>query len=167
MLELAGRAALPGTVGEARRPVAQPGQQLTQGREGAAAQLLGVRALAGSARGLGPGLDQPQAGEDPRQRGHVPRQEGRDLGVRQASQMPPERVDEILRHGGGTQWDPLIIDAYVKCRERLKAVRERGIGESLRNALDGALRHALGDRRELCARVEVREGLRDRPPYSP
>jgi HD-GYP domain-containing protein (c-di-GMP phosphodiesterase class II) len=55
--------------------------------------------------------------------------------------MPPDRVDEILRQGGGTQWDPLVIDAYVRCRERLKAVRERGIGESLRNALDGAMRH--------------------------
>ena len=55
--------------------------------------------------------------------------------------MPLERVDEILRQGGGTQWDPLVIDAYVRCSDRLKAVRERGIGESLRDALDGALRH--------------------------
>ena len=55
--------------------------------------------------------------------------------------MPPERVDEILRQGSGTQWDPLIIDAYVRCRDRLIAIRERGLGESLRNAIDGALRH--------------------------
>ena len=79
-----------------RRPVAQPGQQLTQGREGATAQLLGVRALEDPARGLGPGLDLPQAGEDPRQRGHVPRQEGRDFGFRQVPQVPPERVDQAI-----------------------------------------------------------------------
>ena len=55
--------------------------------------------------------------------------------------MPFEKVDEILRNGGGTQWDPVVIQAYIRCRDRLKAVRERGIGESLRDALDGALRH--------------------------
>ncbi len=55
--------------------------------------------------------------------------------------MPLERVDEILRQGAGTQWDPLVIDAYVRCRDRLTAIRQRGLGESLRDALDGALRH--------------------------
>ena len=55
--------------------------------------------------------------------------------------MPPERVDQILREGAGTQWDPLVIDAYVRCRERLAAIRQRGLGESLRDALDGALRN--------------------------
>jgi hypothetical protein len=55
--------------------------------------------------------------------------------------MPPERVDQILREGAGTQWDPLVIDAYARCRERLTAIRQRGLGESLRDALDGALRH--------------------------
>jgi HD-GYP domain-containing protein (c-di-GMP phosphodiesterase class II) len=67
--------------------------------------------------------------------------------------MPPEKVDEILRQGGGTQWDPLVVDAYARCRDRLKAVRERGIGESLRNALDGALRH--GQRDQEFASMEV------------
>ena len=67
--------------------------------------------------------------------------------------MPLERVDQILREGGGTQWDPLVIDAYSRCCDRLKAVRERGIGESLRNALDGALRH--GHRTNEFASMEV------------
>jgi HD domain len=55
--------------------------------------------------------------------------------------MPPERVEEILRQGSGTQWDPLVIDAYARCRDRLMAIRQRGIGESLGDALDGALRN--------------------------
>jgi HD-GYP domain-containing protein (c-di-GMP phosphodiesterase class II) len=55
--------------------------------------------------------------------------------------MLPDRVDAILREGSGTQWDPLVIDAYARCRDRLMAIRQRGIGESLGDALDGALRN--------------------------
>jgi HD-GYP domain-containing protein (c-di-GMP phosphodiesterase class II) len=58
--------------------------------------------------------------------------------------MPPERVDQVLREGAGTQWDPLVIDAYLRCRDRLMAIRQRGLGESLRDALDGALRQGTG-----------------------
>lgn len=58
--------------------------------------------------------------------------------------MAFERVDQILRDGAGTQWDPLVIEAYVRCRDRLAAIRQRGVGESLRNALDGALRKGAG-----------------------
>jgi HD-GYP domain-containing protein (c-di-GMP phosphodiesterase class II) len=58
--------------------------------------------------------------------------------------LGPERVDQILREGAGTQWDPLVIDAYFRCRDRLAAIRQRGLGESLRNALDGALRKGTG-----------------------
>jgi HD-GYP domain-containing protein (c-di-GMP phosphodiesterase class II) len=67
--------------------------------------------------------------------------------------MPFEKVDEVLRQGAGSQWDPLVIDAYVRSRDRLKAVRERGLGESLRNAIDGALRH--GARTNEFASLEV------------
>jgi hypothetical protein len=67
--------------------------------------------------------------------------------------MPPHRVDEILRQGSGTQWDPLVIDAYVRCRDRLQAIRQRGLGESLRDALDGALR--MGPRAGEFASVEA------------
>jgi HD-GYP domain-containing protein (c-di-GMP phosphodiesterase class II) len=58
--------------------------------------------------------------------------------------MPPERVDQILREGAGVQWDPLVIDAYFRCRDRLVAIRQHGLGESLRDALDGALRTGMG-----------------------
>jgi HD-GYP domain-containing protein (c-di-GMP phosphodiesterase class II) len=58
--------------------------------------------------------------------------------------LAPDRVDQILREGAGIQWDPLVIDAYFRCRDRLAAIRQRGLGESLRNALDGALRRGTG-----------------------
>lgn len=54
--------------------------------------------------------------------------------------LPPERVDQLLREGAGTQWDPRVIDAYFRCRDRLVAIRQRGLGASLVAALDGALR---------------------------
>ena len=67
--------------------------------------------------------------------------------------MAPERVDEILRQGAGIQWDPLVIDAYLRCRPRIAAIRQRGLGESLRDALDGALRQ--GTRNHEFASMEM------------
>jgi HD-GYP domain-containing protein (c-di-GMP phosphodiesterase class II) len=55
--------------------------------------------------------------------------------------LAPERVDQILRERAGIQWDPLVIAAYFRCRDRLAAIRQSGLGESLRDALDGALRN--------------------------
>ena len=67
--------------------------------------------------------------------------------------MPLERIDQILREGAGIQWDPLVIDAYFRCRDRLVAICQRGLGESLRNALDGALRNGTG--RDDLANIEM------------
>jgi HD-GYP domain-containing protein (c-di-GMP phosphodiesterase class II) len=53
--------------------------------------------------------------------------------------MPCRRVEEILLQGAGKQWDKQIIDAFVRCRNNIHAIRQRGVGESLRHALDGAL----------------------------
>ena len=50
------------------------------------------------------------------------------------------RTEEILSEGAGSQWDPLVIAAFHRCRHRVHAIRQRGIGESLRHALDCALR---------------------------
>jgi len=59
--------------------------------------------------------------------------------------MPLERVEQILRQGAGIQWDPQVIDAYFRCRDRLVEICQRGLGESLRDALDGALRNGPGN----------------------
>jgi HD-GYP domain-containing protein (c-di-GMP phosphodiesterase class II) len=55
--------------------------------------------------------------------------------------MPYERVEEILTLGAGTQWDKRIVDAFLRCRHRIHAIRQRGVGESLRQAIDGVLRN--------------------------
>jgi HD-GYP domain-containing protein (c-di-GMP phosphodiesterase class II) len=54
--------------------------------------------------------------------------------------MPCEVVEQVLEKGAGSQWDPRVIDAFRRCARKVRAVRQRGVGESLRHALDGALR---------------------------
>ncbi len=54
--------------------------------------------------------------------------------------MSPANVETILDEGAGSQWDPQVIQAFQKAKVRVRTIRERGLGESLRQALDGALR---------------------------
>jgi HD-GYP domain-containing protein (c-di-GMP phosphodiesterase class II) len=54
--------------------------------------------------------------------------------------MPYRRVEEVLVQGAGSQWDKQVVDAFLRCRDRIHAIRQRGVGESLRLAIDGALR---------------------------
>lgn len=54
--------------------------------------------------------------------------------------MSAARVVEILTEGAGRQWDPRIIQAFTKIQQRIRNIQDRGLGESLRQALDGALR---------------------------
>jgi hypothetical protein len=56
--------------------------------------------------------------------------------------MPPRRVEEILTEGAGVQWDARVIEAFLNCRQKVHAIRQRGVGESLCTAIDGALRSA-------------------------
>lgn len=54
--------------------------------------------------------------------------------------LPCRKVEEILVKGGGTQWDKRIVDAFVRCRQKIHTIRQRGVGDSLQMAIDGALR---------------------------
>jgi HD-GYP domain-containing protein (c-di-GMP phosphodiesterase class II) len=54
--------------------------------------------------------------------------------------LPCREVEDFLGKGAGSQWDPRVIDAFLGCRQKVHAIRQRGIGESLRTALDAALR---------------------------
>src|SRR5262249_37448482 len=54
--------------------------------------------------------------------------------------LPMNKVEETLAAGAGTQWDKRVVDAFTRCRERIHVIRQRGVGESLSQALDGALR---------------------------
>ena len=54
--------------------------------------------------------------------------------------LAPDRVEAILLDGSGQQWDPRVIEVFQRIIPRLRSIREHGLGESLRQALDGALR---------------------------
>jgi HD-GYP domain-containing protein (c-di-GMP phosphodiesterase class II) len=54
--------------------------------------------------------------------------------------MPPRRVEDILSGGAGAQWDARVVEALLRCRQKVHAIRQRGVGESLCAAIDGALR---------------------------
>ena len=58
--------------------------------------------------------------------------------------LPCERVEQILVEGANTQWEKAVVDAFVQCKERVHAIRQRGVGESLCGALDDALRKGTG-----------------------
>ena len=55
--------------------------------------------------------------------------------------MTHDRAGEILKEGAGTQWDRQIVEAFFRCREKVFLIRQRGVGESLRQAINGALRN--------------------------
>lgn len=54
--------------------------------------------------------------------------------------LSPASVEKILTDGASHQWDPRVIEAFHRAKLRLRSIHERGLGESLRQALDGALR---------------------------
>jgi len=54
--------------------------------------------------------------------------------------LSPAKVEQILNDGAGEQWDPRVIAAFKASIQRIRCIRERGLGESLRQALDGVLR---------------------------
>ena len=58
--------------------------------------------------------------------------------------LPCQRVEQILLEGANTQWDKGVVDAFIRCKSRIHAIRQRGVGESLCGALDDALRKGTG-----------------------
>jgi HD-GYP domain-containing protein (c-di-GMP phosphodiesterase class II) len=58
--------------------------------------------------------------------------------------LPRAQVEEVLRQGAAAQWDRRVIDAFWRCRERVHLIRQRGVGDSLGEAIDRALRSGPG-----------------------
>ncbi len=52
----------------------------------------------------------------------------------------PEEVADNLRRGAGQQWDPKVVAAALACWDEIMAIGQRGLGQSLRVAVDDALR---------------------------
>jgi HD-GYP domain-containing protein (c-di-GMP phosphodiesterase class II) len=68
--------------------------------------------------------------------------------------LPRERVEQILLEGVNTQWEKAVVDGFVRCKDRVHAIRQRGVGESLCGALDDALRKGTG-RQTLSSMISI------------
>lgn len=53
--------------------------------------------------------------------------------------LAPDQIDEIFRKGAGTQWDRRVVEALFRCRADVERIRQKGLGESLRQAVGGTL----------------------------
>lgn len=53
--------------------------------------------------------------------------------------VSPDQIDDNFRKGAGSQWDPAVVQALFSCRSDLERIRQKGLGESLRQAVGGAL----------------------------
>ena len=56
-----------------------------------------------------------------------------------AAACPPSTSTTIFRKGSGVQWDPEVVDALFACRADLERIRQKGLGESLQQAVGDAL----------------------------
>jgi HD-GYP domain-containing protein (c-di-GMP phosphodiesterase class II) len=54
--------------------------------------------------------------------------------------LPTARVEETLRDGAGSQWDPHVIAAFQVCRQDLYSICQRGLGDSVFVAVERALK---------------------------
>ena len=54
--------------------------------------------------------------------------------------LPPSRVEETMREGAATQWDPHVVAAFQVCRHDLYAICQRGLGDSVCAAVEQALK---------------------------
>jgi putative nucleotidyltransferase with HDIG domain len=48
------------------------------------------------------------------------------------------QIEETLKQGAGSQWDARVIGAFFLAKGRIQAIQQRGIGESVCLAFDGA-----------------------------
>ncbi len=53
--------------------------------------------------------------------------------------LPYHRVEETLIAGAGTQWDKDIVDAFLRCKQRIQAISRRPISSALRQAIEATL----------------------------
>jgi HD-GYP domain-containing protein (c-di-GMP phosphodiesterase class II) len=52
--------------------------------------------------------------------------------------LEPPHIEETMRLGSGTQWDPFVVQCFFACRLELYAVCQRGLGQSVYMAVERA-----------------------------
>ncbi len=53
--------------------------------------------------------------------------------------LPYHRVEANLIAGAGTQWDREVVDAFLRCQQRIRAINRRPISHALRQAIEATL----------------------------
>lgn len=53
--------------------------------------------------------------------------------------LPYHRVEATLVDGAGKQWDSDIVDAFLRCKQRIRAISQRPISSALRQAIETTL----------------------------
>ncbi len=53
--------------------------------------------------------------------------------------MPAGRIEAVLIEGAGSQWDPQVVQAFLRCRQECYGICQRGIGQSVAMAVDHAM----------------------------
>jgi hypothetical protein len=56
--------------------------------------------------------------------------------------LAPAAIEAILASGAGKQWDPVIIAAFLACKQEIFPICQRGLGDSVVRAVEDALRAA-------------------------
>ena len=52
--------------------------------------------------------------------------------------LSPAKIEATFREGAGTQWDPVVVEHFMACRQELYAVCQRGLGQSVYMAVERA-----------------------------
>ncbi len=55
--------------------------------------------------------------------------------------LSPAKIEAIFREGAGTQWDPVVVEHFMACRQELYSVCQRGLGQSVYMAVERAAGH--------------------------
>jgi HD-GYP domain-containing protein (c-di-GMP phosphodiesterase class II) len=53
--------------------------------------------------------------------------------------LPYHRVEATLVAGAGTQWDKEVVDAFLRCQQKIRAINRRPISHALRQAIEATL----------------------------
>jgi HD-GYP domain-containing protein (c-di-GMP phosphodiesterase class II) len=53
--------------------------------------------------------------------------------------LPYHRVEATLIDGAGKQWDGEVVDAFLRCKQRIRAISQRPISNALRQAIETTL----------------------------
>lgn len=53
--------------------------------------------------------------------------------------LSTDEIEQRFRDGAGTQWDPRVVEALQRCRGKVERIRQKGLGDSVRNVVDDTL----------------------------